>query len=67
VVTIQQTLFVKGKGVDQEFVEHILLTVPNHLPVCRKNTMCARRGQHEWKMLENQNVESDCETCQSET
>ncbi len=67
VVTIPKTLFVRGKGIDQEFIEHVFLTVSNHLTVWHKNTMCVRHGQHEWKMLARQNVESNCESCQSET
>jgi hypothetical protein len=47
VVTLPKTLFVRGKGIDQEYVEHVLLTVPNHLCVWCNSTMYAHHGQHE--------------------
>ncbi len=64
---IPETLFVRGKGIDQGFDQHILQTVAIQLPEWCNNTMCAHPNQHEWSMSEHQNVESDCETCQSGT
>ncbi len=45
--SLPETLFVRGKGIDQEIDHHVLPTVPSHLPDKHKKTMCVRRGQRE--------------------
>jgi hypothetical protein len=47
VATVPETLFVKGKDVDQDYEVSVLLIGLIHMHAWRSEKMCARLDQHE--------------------
>jgi hypothetical protein len=47
VATVRETLFVKGKDVDQNYKVHVLPIGLIHMHAWRSEKMCARLDQHE--------------------